>query len=121
MREYRAFLLDLDGVIYRGNQLLPGAREFVEWIDSSGRKAVYLSNNYFLSPEEVAAKLARLGMPDPSNRTITAGLASIEAISQRFPGGSLYVLGTHSIEDLARRAGLTPQQEEAREQAIPDA
>ncbi|HEV2405739.1 MAG TPA: hypothetical protein VGR88_09810, partial [Ktedonobacterales bacterium] len=63
MKDFRAFLLDLDGVIYRGDQVLPGAREFVEWADATGRQTLYLSNNSLQSPEEVGAKLARLGMP----------------------------------------------------------
>ncbi len=113
MKDFRAFLLDLDGVIYRGNQLLPGAREFVEWVDSTGRKAVYLSNNSFFTPEEVAAKLARLGMPAPEGRTLTAGSATVEAIAQRFPGGSVYVLAMPSIVEMARRAGLVPVGDEA--------
>jgi HAD superfamily hydrolase (TIGR01450 family) len=121
MKDFRAFLLDLDGVIYRGNQLLPGAREFVEWIDGTGRKANYLSNNSFFTPEEVAGKLARLGMPRPEGRTMTAGLAAVEAIAQRFPGGSIYVLGTPSIEELARRVGLTPVQNDEPDGAIPHA
>src|SRR5215467_3969485 len=121
MKDYRAFLLDLDGVIYRGNQLLPGARAFVEWIDGTGRTAIYLSNNSFFTPGEVAAKLARLGMPAPDGRTMTAGLAAVETIAQRLPGGSVYVLGTPSIEELARREGLTPLQGAALEHTVPDA
>jgi HAD superfamily hydrolase (TIGR01450 family) len=121
LKDFRAFLLDLDGVIYRGNQLLLGARELVEWIDATGRKAVYLSNNSFFTPEEVAAKLARLGMPHPEGRTMTAGLAAVEAIAERFPGGAVYVLGTASIEGLARRVGLTPVRGEERDEAVPQA
>ncbi len=112
MKDFRAFLIDLDGVIYRGNQLLLGAREFVEWIDNTGRKAVYLSNNSFFSPEEVAAKLARLGMPHPEGRTITAGWAAVQAIAHQFPGGTVYVLGMPSVVEMTRRASLTPVGEE---------
>ncbi len=59
--DFSAFLLDLDGVVYRGDTLLPGARELVEWIDATERKVAFVSNNSFATVDEVAAKLARLG------------------------------------------------------------
>jgi 5'-nucleotidase len=108
MPDYRNYLLDLDGVIYRGTLLLPGARELVEWIDATGRKALYLSNNSFATPEAVAAKLARLGMPQPYGRVFTAGQAAVQAIAERFPGGRVYMLTVPSLDALAERAGLRP-------------
>ena len=121
MPDYRTYLLDLDGVIYRGNVLLPGARELVDWIDATGRKALYLSNNSFATPEEVAAKLARLGMPRPEERVFTAGQAAIQAIAERFPGGRVYMLTVPSLEPMAERAGLRPVWRENMDGAIPDA
>lgn len=106
MPDYQTYLLDLDGVIYRGNVLLPGARELVEWIDATGRKALYLSNNSFATPEEVGAKLARLGMPHPEGRIFTAGLAAVRAIAERFPRGRVYTLTMPSVEAMAVAAGL---------------
>ena len=108
MRDFRAYLLDLDGVIYRGERRLPGARELVEWLDSSGRQALYLSNNSVQTPEEVAAKLARLDMPQPEGRVLTAGWAAMRMIAQRFPGGRIFVLGVPSVERMAERVGLRP-------------
>lgn len=107
MADYRTFLLDLDGVIYRGNMLLPGARELVEWIDATGRKALYLSNNSFATPQAVTEKLARLGMPHPEGRVFTAGQAAIRAIAARFPGGRVYMLTVPELDALAAEVGLT--------------
>lgn len=106
MRDYRAFILDLDGVIYRGEQLLPGAREFITWADTSGRKLIFLSNNSFATPDEVTAKLARLGAPAPEGRVLTAGAAAARQIAARHPGGSVYVLGVASVERMVEREGL---------------
>jgi HAD superfamily hydrolase (TIGR01450 family) len=121
MRDYRTYLLDLDGVVYRGNILLPGARELVEWIDATGRKALYLSNNSFATPEEVAAKLARLGMPYPEGRVLTAGQAAVQAIAGRFPGGRVYLLTVAALDVLATRAGLRPVWRDALDSDVPDA
>jgi HAD superfamily hydrolase (TIGR01450 family) len=106
VKDYTTYLLDLDGVIYRGNQLLPGVVELLTWLDATGRQALFLSNNSFATPEEVTEKLARLGVPRPGGRVLTAGLAAVQAIATRFPGGRVFVLAVSSMARLAERAGL---------------
>jgi HAD superfamily hydrolase (TIGR01450 family) len=108
MQDFRAYLLDLDGVIYLGERVLPCARELVEWLDTTGRQVLYLSNNSVQTPDEVAAKLARLGMPQPEGRVLTAGWAACQAIAERFPGGRIYVLGVPSVVAMAAAVGLRP-------------
>lgn len=120
MRDFRAYLLDLDGVIYRGEIRLPGAREFVEWADATGRKILYLSNNSLATPDEVAARLRRLDMPAPEGRVITAGWAAIQRIAERFPGGRIFVLGLPSIVRMAEEAGLRPVWQESVDGPTPD-
>lgn len=106
MRDYRAFILDLDGVIYRGDRLLPGAREFISWADDTGRMLIFLSNNSFATPDEVTAKLARLGAPHPQGRVLTSGAAAARQIAMRHPGGSVFVLGVASVERMVEAEGL---------------
>ena len=121
MKDYRAVLLDLDGVVYRGEQVLPGARELVEWLDTSGRRTLYLSNNSIATPAEVAAKLARLGMPRPEGRVLTAGWAAAQLLARRFPGGRVYVLGLPSVARMVEEAGLRLAWQEAVDGPTPDA
>ena len=49
MFPYSTYLIDLDGVIYRGNELLPGAKEFIAWLETHGKKYLFLTNNSFAS------------------------------------------------------------------------
>lgn len=121
MKDYTALLLDLDGVVYRGNQALPGASALVEWLDSSGRRVLYLSNNSFATPDEVAAKLARLGMPAPAGRVLTAGAAAAERLAQRFPGGRVFALAVPSVAGMAAAAGLQLAWEDHEDSLPPDA
>jgi HAD superfamily hydrolase (TIGR01450 family) len=121
MRDFRCLLLDLDGVIYRGERLLPGVHELCEWLDATARQVLYLSNNSFATPEEVTAKLVRLGVPRPEGRVLTAGWATVAAIAERFPGGRVFVLAVDSIERLAERAGLRPVLTEEPELPPPEA
>src|SRR5258707_13966723 len=106
MRDFRAFLLDLDGVVYRGEQVLPGAREFVEWADATGHRVLYLSNNSLQSPDDVADKLARLGMPRPQGRVLTAGWAAAQLLGPRFPGGRVFGLGVPAVARKGEPAGV---------------
>ncbi|SRR6266852_2888817 len=121
MKDFRACLLDLDGVIYRGDQLLPGARDFVHWLDVTGRQVLFVSNNSLATPIEVAEKLAHLGVPSPEGRVITAGHAAARVLASRFPGGRIYVLGTPAIERMVEEVGLHPVWRERPDGDIPEA
>lgn len=119
--DYSAYLLDLDGVVWRGDSLLPGAHDLIEWIDTTDRKLAFVSNNSFATVEEVTAKLARLGAPRPAGRVVTAGWATITAIAKRFPGGLVYPLAGASIVEMLRTAGLRPVWMETEDGPTPDA
>ncbi len=106
MKDYQTYLLDLDGVVYRGEQVLPGAREFVAWLDATGRAYRYISNNSMASPAEVAAKLRRLGIPAPDARVVTASQAAIEYSVAHFAGQPIWVVGLPPLRQMAARAGL---------------
>src|SRR6185437_6080657 len=121
LADFSAYLLDLDGVVYRGELLLPGARELVEWIDGTGRKVAFVSNNSFATVDEVTEKLARLGTPAPQGRVVTAGWATITTIAQRFPGGRVFPLTGPSMVTMVRAAGLRPVWLDAEDGPAPDA
>jgi HAD superfamily hydrolase (TIGR01450 family) len=120
MHDFRAYLLDLDGVVYRGDQLLPGARDLVDWLDATGHKLCFLSNNSIQTPDEVTARLARLDIPHPEGRVLTAGWAAVQTIAQRFPGSRVFVLGLPSIEGMCEASGLHPVWRDAEDGPVPD-
>jgi ribonucleotide monophosphatase NagD (HAD superfamily) len=62
-RLYRGYLFDLDGTIYLGRELLPGARDMVEQLRSTDSKVVFLSNNPTRDPQMYVDKLTSLGIP----------------------------------------------------------
>ena len=55
----KGFISDMDGVIYHGNQILPGVREFVDWLQKNKKSYLFLTNNSNLTPLELSRKLAR--------------------------------------------------------------
>jgi HAD superfamily hydrolase (TIGR01457 family) len=106
VRVYQNYFLDLDGVVYRGNALLPGARAFVDWVESSRRQYLYTSNNSMSTPAEVAERLKRLGMPASQERVITAGSAAVRYLGHTYPGARAYVLGLPPLAKMVAEAGL---------------
>jgi HAD superfamily hydrolase (TIGR01450 family) len=106
MKDYQTFLIDLDGVVYRGDHLLPGARDFVARLQATGRAFRFISNNSMAAPSEVAAKLRRLGIPVGDETVVTASQAAVDSLAARWPGGPVWVVGLPPLRQLAAQAGL---------------
>lgn len=92
-------LLDLDGVIYRGAELLQGAVEFIEFLHRSGRPFVALTNHSGRRAVDYAAKLATLGIELPAERIVTSGWAAARYLAVSHPGAGVYVVGTPALEE----------------------
>lgn len=101
MLPYTTYLIDLDGVVYRGEELLPGAKQFVNWLDATHKKYLFLTNNSFASEAQVISKLARLGITTDASHVLGAGQAAVKRIARRFPGGTIYVVGEQPLKDMA--------------------
>ncbi len=62
VRSKAGFIIDMDGVIYHGNRLIPGVTEFIRWLESQKKKYLFLTNSSERSPRELQQKLERLGI-----------------------------------------------------------
>ena len=100
MLPFSTYLIDLDGVIYRGNELLPGAKEFVAWLNTHNKKYLFLTNNSFASEEQVLEKLAKLGIEADASHMLSAGEAAVQNIARRFPGVTVYLVGEDPLRDM---------------------
>ncbi|HLN21645.1 MAG TPA: HAD-IIA family hydrolase [Bacteroidales bacterium] len=87
------FIIDMDGVIYHGNKLLPGVPEFLEWLENSGKKYLFLTNASERTPRELHEKLKRLGIKVGEQHFYTSALATASFLSSQIPNGSAYVIG----------------------------
>ncbi len=100
------YLIDLDGVIYRGEVLVPGAQEFVHWLNARHKKYLFLTNNSFASETQVLTKLQRLGIATDQTHILGAGQAAVQNIAHRFPGAYVYVVGEEPLFDMLREHTL---------------
>lgn len=103
---FTTFLIDLDGVIYRGEEILPGAKAFVDWLNATSKKYLFLTNNSFASEVQVIDKLARLGISTDGSHVMGAGQAAVQNIARRFPNGTIYVVGEQPLIDMVQASDL---------------
>jgi len=107
IRSKNAFIIDMDGVIYHGNRLLPGAAELVSWLKSAGKRFLFLTNSSERSPAEISQKLARLGIEVESKHFYTSALATAAFLASQRPSGSAYVIGEPGLIHAMYEAGYT--------------
>ncbi|HEX4204062.1 MAG TPA: HAD-IIA family hydrolase [Ktedonobacteraceae bacterium] len=100
------FLVDLDGVIYRGEEILPGAQDFVAWLEAQHKNYLFLTNNSFASDSQVIGKLGHLGITTDTAHVMGAGQAAVQNIARRFPGGSVYIVGEEPLAEMVTAHGL---------------
>ena len=107
LNEKKSFICDMDGVIYHGNRLLPGAAEFVAWLVAGARPFLFLTNSSERSPRELREKLLRLGIDVAAEHFYTSALATATFVSSQSPDGSAYVIGEAGLTNALYDAGLT--------------
>ena len=83
LKNKTAFISDMDGVIYHGNNLLPGAADFVKKLEERNLKYLFLTNSSERTPRELAEKLARLGIQVSSEHFYTSALATADFLSRQ--------------------------------------
>ena len=107
LRSKKGFLCDMDGVIYHGNQLLPGVREFVQWLQEEGKSFLFLTNSSERSPLELAQKLSRMGMDVDESHFYTSALATAKFIASQSPRCTAFVIGAPGLFNALYEAGIT--------------
>src|SRR5215217_1029852 len=88
------YLIDMDGVIYRENQLIPGAADFVSALCATGTPFLFLTNNSAPTPEDLAVRLKHLGIDGLSPRNFyTSALNTADFLSETHPNCTAFVIG----------------------------
>ena len=103
----KGFICDMDGVIYHGNQVLPGAVEFVNWLQRENKEYLFLTNNSGYTPRELQQKLSRMGLDVPEDHFYTSALATATFLKNQAPGCSVYAIGEAGLFNALYDAGIT--------------
>ena len=105
--EKKGFICDMDGVIYYGNQILPGVAEFIRWLQDEKKEYLFLTNNSGYTPKELNQKLARMGLDVPEEHFYTSALATAAFLREQAPGCSVFAIGEAGLLNALYDAGIT--------------
>ena len=87
------FLIDMDGVLYRGPELIPGADRFIRELRDRDIPFRFLTNNSQRTRLDVVARLVRLGLEVEEQHVFTSAMATAQFLAHQKPGGTAYVIG----------------------------
>jgi NagD protein len=93
MSRVKNYLMDMDGVIVRGDSLIEGATDWIKRLRESGAKFLILTNNSIYTPRDLEARLRFLGLDLPEGSVYTSALATARFLHSQRPGGTAYVIG----------------------------
>ena len=102
---YEALLFDLDGVLYRATDTVPGAPEAIAGVRDRGKRLAFVTNNSSRTPEQVAEKLRGHGIDARPEEVVSSAMATADLLRER-GGGTAYVIGETGIREALRQAGL---------------
>jgi HAD superfamily hydrolase (TIGR01450 family) len=115
---FDGFLIDLDGVVWVGRELVPGAVEALRELHSAGKEIVFVTNNPGRPSSTYVERLREAGVPVEDGRVVTAGVATAGLAAERLgAGASTFVIGAPAFHDSVAEAGLNPLEGEAAREA----
>jgi len=115
--EFDGLLIDLDGVVWIGRELVPGSDEALRSLLEAGKEIVFVTNNPGKSAAEYARRLREAGVDVGAERIVTAGEATASLAAERIPGGTAFAIGAPAFHETIAAAGLKLLEREAAREA----
>lgn len=105
-RLYDGYIFDLDGTIYLGSSLLPGAYRLIMKLRELGKRVVFLSNNPTRDVQMYVDKLTKLGLPTPKEEIVTTVFTTTQWLLQNAPDAVVYPISEEPLKRALREAGI---------------
>jgi 4-nitrophenyl phosphatase len=106
MKEYKGYLIDLDGTMYKGKEKIEAAGDFVHRLKAKGLPYLFVTNNSSRRPDQVAQKLAEFDIPAEPHQVFTTSMATANFISEKKPNATAYVIGEEGIQNALQEKGI---------------
>ena len=107
LKGVKLFVLDMDGTVYLGDQLIEGALDFIREVDASeDRDFIFFTNNASRVPAVYVEKLHKLGLDVEESKVVTAGDVCAEFLKVNYPGARVYLNGTPVLEENWKEIGI---------------
>lgn len=107
LQPIKCFMLDMDGTFYLGDKLLDGSLDFLEKLNATGRKSLFVTNNSSKSASVYQCKLERMGVQPINRNVLTSGHAAASYCRREFAGKKAFLLGNDMLQDELVGLGLT--------------
>lgn len=102
------FLIDMDGVVYRGSALIPGAIDFIDLLLRRAIPFLFLTNNSQRTPMDIATRMQRMGFKISQQHVFTSAMATASYLAQHNPdGGTAYVIGEGGLLNALAQVGFS--------------
>ena len=106
---FDALLLDLDGVVYLGDEAIGCAVDALEQVHAAGRSVIYVTNNAAHTPADVTARLTGFGIAAAETEVVTSSMAAADLLASELPASSpVLVVGGRGLWTAVEAAGLKP-------------
>lgn len=116
--EFDGLLIDLDGVVWVGRELVPGSAQALRALRDDGKEIVFVTNNPARPPATYAERLRDAGVPTADERVVTAGTVTAELAADGVgQGGTAFTIGAPGFKDSVGEAGLALLEGEAAREA----
>jgi len=102
----KGYLIDMDGVIYRGSTMIPGAIEFIKQLQRLGTPFLFLTNNSERSPKDLVAKFNHYGLKVSPKNFYTAAHCTADFLVRQQPTSSAFVIGEGGLIVALQEAGI---------------
>jgi NagD protein len=106
-RRAKHYLIDMDGVIYRGTNMIPGADLFVERLEKLGRKFLFLTNSSDSTPVDLQGRLSAMGIQVDVECFYTSALATAAFLHAQKPEGKAFIIGERGLKEALFEVGYT--------------
>ncbi|MNN06203.1 putative hydrolase YutF [compost metagenome] len=108
---WKAYLIDLDGTLYHGSRIIPGAAQLISELKARGIPHLFVTNNSSRTPGDVARHLQAMGIPAEEQEVCTSAVAGAQYIASIEPGAKVAPIGETGLLHALHEAGLTVEKE----------
>jgi 4-nitrophenyl phosphatase len=114
LRDLRNLIIDMDGVLYRGTEVIPGTKGFMDFLREQGIGFVLATNNSTRTPQQFVDKLSRMGVTTHADEVLTSSLATVGYLASIAPPGArVFMVGQDGLRTALREAGFALVEQDA--------
>lgn len=106
MSAYKAYCLDLDGTVYKGQTPIREAVDFVHYLQNKGIEPFFVTNNSSMTQKQLQQKLARMEIQTTEEQIISSSIAAANYIAEHYPAKSVFMIGEEGLSDALASVGI---------------